>query len=131
MIPAATSPETLQPTVARFSTLTVCACEQAGKPFCVIVTKGEQEQLMSDPVIVRDEGGSSGAAIGITLIVIVAVLIALFAWHPWSATSTSTTHNTTITQPGNNSGANGSGSSTTNSTTTTNGGGSSSGGGGQ
>jgi hypothetical protein len=39
---------------------------------------------MSNQGPVIDKSGRAGAAIGITLIVAAALLIALFAWHPWS-----------------------------------------------
>ncbi|HTU69537.1 MAG TPA: hypothetical protein VMF11_04375 [Candidatus Baltobacteraceae bacterium] len=73
---------------------------------------------MSDrgPVIVHDDGGSNAAAFGIVVILAVAILIGLFAWHPWSITST--TRQTTVTQP-NSQGGN-QNSSTTTTTTNTN-----------
>lgn len=49
------------------------------------------------PVIVK--GGGGGAAVGITLIVVIAILIALFAWHPWSITTTTSGNATTTVQP--------------------------------
>lgn len=66
--------------------------------------------VMSDPVIVREDSGSGAASFGIIAVLVVAVFIGLFVWHPWSVT---TTHQTTVTQPG----APGNGGSTTNSTT--------------
>ena len=67
---------------------------------------------MSDPVIVRGDSSSGPAIFGIVGVLAIAILIGLFVWHPWAMT---TTHQTTVTQPG----APANGSSTTNSTTTT------------
>ena len=40
--------------------------------------------VMSDPVIVHEGGGGNAAAFGIVAVLVVAILIGLFVWHPWS-----------------------------------------------
>lgn len=49
---------------------------------------------------VRDTNNSA-TIFGIVAVVVIAALIILFAWHPWTANPTSTTTNssTTIVQP--------------------------------
>ena len=79
-------------------TLRECArlrLQGRGKNQALIASKGGRRMGDGRPVIVRDDGGRGGAAIGITLIVIAAIAIALFAWHPWSISTNSTTHSTT------------------------------------
>jgi hypothetical protein len=81
-------------------------------------TPSRRSNTMSDqgPVIVHEDTGSNAAVLGIVLLVAVAIVAALFVWHPWSVTST--TNQTTVTQPNGQGGTTGNSSSST--TTTTN-----------
>ncbi len=65
-------------------------------------------------VIVRDNNGSV-ATFGIIAVIVVAALIALFVWRPWSNsdTTTNTTKTTINNPPANNGSDNGSSQTTT------------------
>ena len=65
-------------------------------------------------VIVRDNNGSV-ATFGIIAVIVVAAIIALFVWRPWTnSDSTSTTTKTTINNPPADTSGNSTGSSQTN-----------------
>ena len=55
--------------------------------------------MAEHPVIVNQNGGPA-AGIGLAIIVIVAILIAIFVWHPWiGSTSGAHTATTSATVP--------------------------------
>lgn len=77
--------------------------------------------IIHDEPVIRDtrivEDGSSNALVFGIIAVIAIVIIGLFVWQPWNASSTSTTTNVTTNAP---PADNGNASSTTTSNGTTN-----------
>ena len=75
--------------------------------------------VRDDPAVVATDGGSSNALVIGILAIIAIVIIGLFIWQPWNATST-TTNNTSVTTQGQQQpAANGNTSGSTTTTTTT------------
>ena len=78
---------------------------RAGEKRLIVLLARKVNRMSGGPVNVKDSNGSTAAGIGMTLIVLVAVIIALVAWHPWSVTTT-TKSSAATTGDGNSSGGN-------------------------
>lgn len=80
---------------------------------------------MQERTVVTDSGNSV-AMIGLVAVVIIAALVALFVWRPWTVANSPAQNSTTIVNPagpgaaaGSSSGTTGSGSGTSGSSSTT------------